>query len=104
MQRQFRRTPLASGCQMKNMKQQLIRQILWNRLIAVVEEQANVLLKTAFGPITREAGDLSAGVYDTRGRMLAQAGNGTPGPRHNLADAGAAFLQGGAPPPPQTGD
>ena len=39
---------------MKGMKQQLITQILWSRLIAVVEEQANVLLKTAFGAITRE--------------------------------------------------
>src|SRR5260221_12345661 len=94
MQRQFRRTPLASGCQMKNMKQQLIRQILWNRLIAVVEEQANVLLKTAFGPITREAGDLSAGGYDNRGRMLAQAGSRTPGPRHTHATAGGPFFLG----------
>ncbi len=78
---------------MKNMKQQLIRQILWNRLIAVVEEQANVLLKTAFGPITREAGDLSAGVYDTRGRMLAQAVTGTPGHVNTMATAVAHFLE-----------
>ncbi len=74
------------------MKQELIRQILWNRLIAVVEEQANVLLKTAFGPITREAGDLSAGVYDTRGRMLAQAVTGTPGHVNTMATAVAHFL------------
>jgi len=33
------------------------------------------------GTATREAGDLSAGVYDTEGRMLAQAVTGTPGPR-----------------------
>ncbi len=77
---------------MKNQKQQLVRQILWNRLIAVVEEQANVLLKTAFGPITREAGDLSAGVYDTRGRMLAQAVTGTPGHVNTMATAVAHFL------------
>ena len=44
---------------------------MWNRLIAVVEEQAQSLLRTAFGTITREAGDLSAGVYDTQGRMIA---------------------------------
>jgi N-methylhydantoinase B len=77
---------------MKGMKQQLVRQILWNRLIAVVEEQANVLLKTAFGPITREAGDLSAGVYDTKGRMLAQAVTGTPGHVNTMATAVAHFL------------
>ena len=40
-------------------------QVMWNRLIAVVEEQVQSLLRTAFGTITREAGDLSAGVYDT---------------------------------------
>jgi N-methylhydantoinase B len=74
------------------MKQALVRQILWNRLIAVVEEQANVLLKTAFGPITREAGDLSAGVYDTKGRMLAQAVTGTPGHVNTMATAVAHFL------------
>jgi N-methylhydantoinase B len=77
---------------MKTQKQQLVRQILWNRLIAVVEEQANVLLKTAFGTITREAGDLSAGVYDTRGRMLAQAVTGTPGHVNTMATAVAHFL------------
>lgn len=78
---------------MKNARQQLVRQILWNRLIAVVEEQANVLLKTAFGPITREAGDLSAGVYDTKGRMLAQAVTGTPGHVNTMATAVAHFLE-----------
>jgi len=75
------------------MKRELIQQILWNRLIAVVEEQANVLLKTAFGPITREAGDLSAGVYDTKGRMLAQAVTGTPGHVNTMATAVAHFLE-----------
>ena len=51
----------------------IARQIMWNRLISVVEEQAQTLLRTAFSPIVRESGDLSAGVFDTRGRMLAQA-------------------------------
>jgi N-methylhydantoinase B len=78
---------------MKGMKPQLVTQILWNRLIAVVEEQANVLLKTAFGTITREAGDLSAGVYDTKGRMLAQAVTGTPGHVNTMATAVAHFLE-----------
>ena len=48
-------------------------QIMWNRLIAVVEEQAQTLMRTAFSPIVREAGDLSAGIFDLQGRMLAQA-------------------------------
>ena len=67
-------------------------QIMWNRLIAVVEEQAQALLRTAFGAITREAGDLSAGVYDTSGNMLAQAVTGTPGHVNTMAAAVRHFF------------
>jgi N-methylhydantoinase B len=49
------------------------KQIMWNRLIAVVEEQAQALVRTAFSTSVREAGDLSAGVFDREGRMLAQS-------------------------------
>ena len=55
------------------------KQVMWNRLISVVEEQAQALVRTAFSTSVREAGDLSAGVYDAQGRMLAQAVTGTPG-------------------------
>ena len=37
-------------------------QILWNRLLSIVEEQAQALIRTAFSTSVREAGDLSAGV------------------------------------------
>ncbi|MEL6207233.1 MAG: hydantoinase B/oxoprolinase family protein, partial [Pseudomonadota bacterium] len=43
-------------------------QIMWNRLIAVVEEQATTLVRTAFSTSVREAGDLSAGLFDRRAR------------------------------------
>ena len=69
------------------------RQIMWNRLIAVVEEQAQTLMRTAFSPIVREAGDLSAGVFDTRGRMLAQAVTGTPGHVNSMAESVRHFLR-----------
>ena len=68
-------------------------QVMWNRLIAVVEEQAQSLLRTAFGTITREAGDLSAGVYDTDGNMIAQAMTGTPGHVNTMATAVAHFFK-----------
>ena len=68
------------------------RQIMWNRLIAIVEEQAQVLLRTAFSPIVREAGDLSAGVFDTDGRMLAQAVTGTPGHVNSMAESVKHFI------------
>ena len=51
-------------------------QIMWNRLISVVEEQAQTLVRTAFSTSVREAGDLAAAVFDNQGRMLAQAVTG----------------------------
>ena len=68
------------------------RQVMWNRLIAVVEEQAQTILRTAFGSVVREAGDLSAGIYDLRGRMIAQAVTGTPGHVNTMARAVEHFL------------
>jgi len=65
---------------------------MWNRLISVVEEQAMTLLRTAFSTSVREAGDLSAGVYDPQGRMLAQAVTGTPGHVNTMAEAVGHFL------------
>lgn len=67
-------------------------QVMWNRLVAVVEEQAQSLLRTAFGTITREAGDLSAGVYNVDGHMIAQAMTGTPGHVNTMATAVAHFF------------
>ncbi len=68
-------------------------QVMWNRLISVVEEQAQALIRTAFSTSVREAGDLSAGVYDLEGRMLAQAVTGTPGHVNAMADAVAHFIR-----------
>ncbi|MBT8417178.1 MAG: hydantoinase B/oxoprolinase family protein [Silicimonas sp.] len=68
-------------------------QVMWNRLISVVEEQAQALIRTAFSTSVREAGDLSAGVYDAHGKMLAQAVTGTPGHVNAMADAVAHFIR-----------
>ncbi len=62
-------------------------QVMWNRLLAVVEEQGQALIQAAFSPIVRECGDISAGIFDTRGRMLAQAVTGTPGHINTMAEA-----------------
>ena len=73
-------TPLAAG-------------LLWNRLIAVVEEQAQTMIRTAFSTTVREAGDLSAGVFDLEGRMLAQAVTGTPGHVNSMMESVGHFLR-----------
>ena len=77
----------------KNALNAIRTQVMWNRLIAVVEEQAQSLLRTAFGTITREAGDLSAGVYNVGGQMIAQAMTGTPGHVNTMATAVAHFFE-----------
>src|SRR6201981_2474829 len=71
---------------------QIRTQIMWSRLIAVVEEQAQTMLRTAFSTPVREAGDLSAGGFDRQGRMLAQAVTGTPGHVNSMANAVKHFL------------
>jgi N-methylhydantoinase B len=71
----------------------LYRQIMWNRLIAVVEEQAKALMRTAFSTSVRESGDLSAGVFDRRGRMVAQAVTGTPGHVNSMARSVIHFIR-----------
>ena len=71
----------------------VFHQVMWNRLISIVEEQAQALIRTAFSTSVREAGDLSAGVYDVDGRMLAQAVTGTPGHVNSMADAVAHFIR-----------
>jgi N-methylhydantoinase B len=60
---------------------------MWNRLLAVVEEQGQALIRAAFSPIVRECGDISAGIFDRQGRMLAQAVTGTPGHINTMAEA-----------------
>ena len=68
-------------------------QVMWNRLISVVEEQAQALVRTAFSTSVREAGDLSVGIYDVDGNMLAQAVTGTPGHVNAMADAVPHFIR-----------
>ena len=72
--------------------QKIQMQIMWDRLLAIVEEQAQTLMRTAFSTTVREAGDLSSGVFDTQGRMLAQAITGTPGHVNAMAASVGFFL------------
>lgn len=67
-------------------------EVMWNRLVAVVNEQATALMRTSFTTIVRESGDLSAGVFDTRGYMIAQAVTGTPGHINAMATCIHHFL------------
>jgi len=68
-------------------------QVIWNNLISIVEEQARTLMRTAFSPVVRDSGDLSAALFDRQGRMLAQALTGTPGHVNSTAAAVPLMLQ-----------
>ena len=64
----------------------ILLEVLWKRLISIVNEQAAALIHSSFTTLVREAGDLSAGVFDAQGRMLAQAVTGTPGHINTMAN------------------
>src|SRR6188472_904336 len=72
---------------------QIRMQVMWNRLLAIVEEQAQTLIRSSFSTTVREAGDLSAGIFDLRGRMMAQAVTGTPGHVNAMAESVGHFLR-----------
>lgn len=77
---------------MNGQYQQIRNQVMWDRLVNVVEEQARTMMRVAFSPVVREAGDLSAGVFSPHGDMLAQAVTGTPGHINSLARAIRHFM------------
>ena len=91
--RQARETPSAGGTGASAGELDAVRLgVQWNRLISVTEEQARALVRAAFSTSTREAGDLSAGIFDPQGRMLAQSVTGTPGHVNSMAYSVLHFL------------
>ena len=71
---------------------ELRSQVIWSRLISVVEEQAQTLMRTAFSTTVRDAGDLSAALFDLGGRLIAEAVTGTPGHVNSMAEGVRHFL------------
>ena len=53
-------------------------EILWSRLIALVEESVSTLARTAFSPSVRESNDLTCALMDVEGNALAQSLTSTP--------------------------
>src|SRR5215211_1690746 len=71
----------------------IVLEVLWNRLLAVVDEQQIALMRTAFSTIVRESQDLACGVFDVAGQMLAQSVTGTPGHINAMATGVKHFLR-----------
>lgn len=53
-------------------------EIYWSRLIAVADEAATTLLRTAFSPIVRESNDFATCLLDVKGETLAECSGGIP--------------------------
>lgn len=60
-------------------------EVIWNRLITILEEQAKTLIRTSFSNILSDSEDLSAGLFDSQGNMITQANTGTPGHINTMA-------------------
>jgi N-methylhydantoinase B len=67
-------------------------EVIWNRFLAVANEQQEALIRTAFSTIVRESQDLACGLFDTKGRMIAQSLSGTPGHINAMATSMKHFL------------
>ena len=67
-------------------------EVIWNRFMSVANEQQETLIRTAFSTIVRESQDLACGLFDTKGRMIAQSLSGTPGHINAMATSMKHFL------------
>jgi N-methylhydantoinase B len=67
-------------------------EVIWNRFMSVANEQQDALIRTAFSTIVRESQDLACGLFDTKGRMIAQSLSGTPGHINAMATSMKHFL------------
>ena len=67
-------------------------QLMWNRLISVVEEQAQTLIRTSFSTTVQKQGFVCR-YFRSRGTMLAQAVTGTPGHVNSMAESVSHFLE-----------
>ncbi|MBM7631344.1 hydantoinase B/oxoprolinase family protein [Geomicrobium sediminis] len=68
-------------------------EVIWNRLVTLLEEQAKTLIRTSFTSILSDANDLSAGLFNQAGDMIAQANTGTPGHINSMATGVRHFLK-----------
>ncbi|GBL38282.1 uncharacterized protein MJ0963 [Anaerolineaceae bacterium] len=68
-------------------------EVLWNRILAVVNEQQVALIRTAFSTVVRDSQDLACGVFDQRARMVAQSMTGTPGHINAMATGMKHFMK-----------
>ena len=67
-------------------------EIYWNRLISIASEQAATMVNSSFSAVLGDMEDLSAGVFDAHGVMMAQSVQGAPGHLGSLSAGVKSFL------------
>lgn len=68
-------------------------EMAWNRLISIASEQAAAMVNSSFSAVLGDMEDLSAGVFDDRGTMIAQSVQGAPGHLGSLSAGVKSFLE-----------
>jgi len=75
------------------MSSELPLEVLWPRLIAIADEMATTLVRTAFTHDVIEVHDMSTGLYDDRGFLIAQSWLGAMGHVGVMPVFGKSLLQ-----------
>src|SRR5438094_9913149 len=76
-------------------------EVLWTRLISVVDEAAKAIVRTSFSTLSNEANDFACVLTDARGRALAQNSGSIPSfigtlpatVRHFIRELGAESMK-----------
>src|SRR3954468_10451063 len=68
-------------------------ELLWRRLISMVDEAAASLVRTSFSSIVRESNDFACVITDASGNSIAQASNSIPSFIGTAPRTIRAFLQ-----------
>ena len=68
-------------------------EIMWKRLISILDESAVTMMRTSFSSIIRDFHDFAIAFGDIRGQIIAQASLGTPGLAGVLANGIKNFIR-----------
>lgn len=68
-------------------------EIIWQRLIAIAEEQARTLVRSSFSAMTAEMEDIASALFDAQGNMIAEGITGTIGIITALVQGVPCFLK-----------
>src|SRR4029078_11052209 len=79
-------------------------EVLWTRLISVVDEAAKAIVRTSFSTLSNEANDFACVLTDARGYALAQNSGSIPSFIGTLPATVRHFLHGMGPEKMQPGD